>query len=273
MLWFKHDTNAHSDAKLKKVRMKYGADGYAIYWYCLECIAGRIDKDNLTFNLEEDSEIIAYELSIAEHRVQDIMKYMVSLALFEEADGIITCLKLSKRLDKSMTNSPKMRQWLDLNKQKSVMTCADKSMTNDDTISTCAELEENRIEKNINNTMSDSSESDSQKKVGKVPYQKIADLYKAILVDTDVSGLNLIDMQKITTKRKNAIKKYWTREGSHGIERVEAYFNWIWTNRNQHTWIFGSNDRGWKADIEYLLREDTIAKALEGRLGNFGSSN
>lgn len=147
MLWFKHDTNASSDAKLKKVRMKYGSDGYAIYWYCLECIAGRVDKNNLTFNLEEDSEIISYELKVAEHRVEEIMQYMVKLDLFEEAEGVITCLKMAKRLDKSMTNSPSMRKWLELNKAESVMTLPD-------TVSTCAELEENRIKENIinNNT-------------------------------------------------------------------------------------------------------------------------
>ena len=124
---------------------------------------------------------------------------------------------------------------------------------------------------NTNNT-SDSSEPDSPKKVDKVPYQKIADLYKSILVDTGEPGMSLIDMQKLTTKRKTAIKKYWTREGKHGLERVEGYFNWLWSNRHNHSWVFGGNDRGWRADLEYLLREETIAKALEKRLGNFGGN-
>ena len=40
MKWIKHDTNANQDAKLKKLRMKYGLEGYGMYWYCLELIAG-----------------------------------------------------------------------------------------------------------------------------------------------------------------------------------------------------------------------------------------
>jgi len=131
----------------------------------------------------------------------------------------------------------------------------------------------NNVNKDNNgnkSNMSDSDESDSIKKADKVPYQKIADLYKSILVNTSEPGISLIDMQKLTSKRKTAIRKYWTREGKHGIDRVEGYFNWLWNNRNSHSWVFGNNDRGWKADIEYLLREDTIAKALEQRLGNFG---
>ena len=119
-------------------------------------------------------------------------------------------------------------------------------------------------------TMSDSSESDQKPVIrNSVPYEQINNLYTTILVETGDSGLALVDMQKLTTKRKASIKKYWTREGKHGIERLEGYFQWLWNNKDQHSWVFGANDRGWKADIEYLLREDTIAKALEGRLGNF----
>lgn len=128
---------------------------------------------------------------------------------------------------------------------------------------------------NVNNVdkliSSDSSESEPTKKADKIPYQKVASLYKSILVDTGEPGMSLIDMQVLTTKRKAAIKKYWTREGKHGLERVEGYFNWIWNNRGDHSWIFGTQGK-WKADLEYLLREETIAKAREQRLGNFGGN-
>jgi len=130
----------------------------------------------------------------------------------------------------------------------------------------------NKNDKNENKKdMSDSGESEPLKKVDKVPYQKIADLYKSILVETGECGMSLVNMQTLTTKRKTAIKKYWTREGKHGIERVEGYFNWIWNNRGDHSWIFGTEGK-WKADLEYLLREETIAKAREQRLNNFGGN-
>lgn len=133
----------------------------------------------------------------------------------------------------------------------------------------------NNNDNNVNNenksNLSDSSESEPPKKADKIPYQKVASLYKSILVDTGEPGMSLIDMKVLTTKRKAAIKKYWTREGKHGLERVEGYFNWIWNNRGDHSWIFGTQGK-WKADLEYLLREETIAKAREQRLGNFGSN-
>lgn len=138
MQWFKHKSDARNSLKLRKVRRRYGADGYAIYWFCLEAIAYEVDKDNLTFELKEDAETIAFELNIQEKRVEEIMLFMVEIGLFESSSNMITCMKLAESIDKSMTNSPKMRAWLET---KSVMTSPDVIMTLPDSVSTCAELE------------------------------------------------------------------------------------------------------------------------------------
>jgi hypothetical protein len=99
MLWFKHDSDAGNDAKLRKLRLKYGAQGYGIFWYCLELIARNVDKNNLTFELEHDSELIAEDFKLSSELVQEMMTYMVNLGLFENNEGIITCLKMSTRTD------------------------------------------------------------------------------------------------------------------------------------------------------------------------------
>ena len=109
MKWFKHDSGAHLDAKLQKLRIKYGLEGYGLYFYCLELIAMNIDEHNLTFELEHDSEIIAFNTGLHYERVQEIISAMVSLELFENNNGMITCYKLAARLDQSMTSNPKMR--------------------------------------------------------------------------------------------------------------------------------------------------------------------
>lgn len=99
MLWFKHDSDAGNDAKLRKLRIKYGAQGYGIFWYCLELIARNVDKNNLTFELEHDAELIAEDFKLNAEFVQEMMTYMVNLGLFENQDGVITCLKMSTRTD------------------------------------------------------------------------------------------------------------------------------------------------------------------------------
>lgn len=137
MNWFKHDSDAAADAKIKKLLIKYGAEGYAIYFHCLELIAGDISESNITFQLEHDAEIIADNLKIkgtADYsgvdRVQDIMKYIIELDLFQESKGHIFCFKLLKRLDSSMTSNIKLRSLISKAKEHHdiVMTHHDKVM-------------------------------------------------------------------------------------------------------------------------------------------------
>lgn len=110
MKWVKHDTDANQDAKLQNVLLDYGLEGYGLYWYCIELIAGKVDKDNITFELEHDARIIARNTGSTAQKVEEMMRYFVDQGLFENCHGTITCLKLAKRLDKSMTSNPEMRK-------------------------------------------------------------------------------------------------------------------------------------------------------------------
>lgn len=153
MKWFKHDSDASSDAKIKKLLIRHGAIGYAVYFHCLELIAGNVSNDNITFELEHDSEIIADNLRIkgtAEKSgvqvVEEIMHYIVQLELFENHDGRITCFKMIKRLDSSMTGNPAFRKLIaDAKNSHDLMDEShDSVMMRHDSVM----LEENRIEKN-----------------------------------------------------------------------------------------------------------------------------
>ena len=99
MKWFKHDSNAHRDAKLKRLIMAYGMEGYGLYWYCLEEIANQVSTEKFTFELEHDAEIIAFDSGMSVTKVEEIMKKMVDLNLFQSSNGMITCLKLAKRIE------------------------------------------------------------------------------------------------------------------------------------------------------------------------------
>ena len=109
MKWIKHDTDANQDARLQHVMLDYGLEGYGLYWYCIELIAGRVNQDRITFELEHDARIIARNTGSSVQKVEEMMRYFVKSGLFESSDGVISCLKLAKRLDKSMTSNPEMR--------------------------------------------------------------------------------------------------------------------------------------------------------------------
>ena len=110
MKWFKHDSGANMDGKLQEVLLDYGLEGYGLYFYCLELISAKIEKENVEFKLEHDARIIARNTGSTAQKVQDIMNRFIELGLFELNDGDITCFKLAKRLDQSMTSNPVMRQ-------------------------------------------------------------------------------------------------------------------------------------------------------------------
>jgi len=122
--WFKHDSNASMDAKLKRVMIKYGMEGYGLYWYCLELIAQTVEKHNLTFELEHDAELIAASTQIHYERVQEMMADFVNWGLFEDRQGIIFCLKMATRTDeytqqlmRTLTKGQKTPETLPINSE------------------------------------------------------------------------------------------------------------------------------------------------------------
>ena len=129
MQWIKHDTDANQDAKLQNVMLDYGLEGYGLYWYCIELIAGKVDKDHITFELEHDARIIARNTGSTAQKVEEMMKYFVNIGLFECSNNTITCLKLAKRLDQSMTSNPQMREIIkNFKSHDAIMTKSDEVM-------------------------------------------------------------------------------------------------------------------------------------------------
>mgnify|MGYP001218772730 CR=1 FL=1 len=193
MKWFKHDSDASSDAKIKKLLIRYGAVGYAVYFHCLELIAGNVSNDNITFELEHDSEIIADNLRIrgtsdksGVQVVEEIMRYLIDLNLFENHDGRITCFKMIKRLDSSMTSNSRFRKLileakshhalLPNNHDSNAKSHDPVMMDHDSVMQEENRIEENRIEENINTC------SELPKKSGSIEADK--PVYCTIITNT-----------------------------------------------------------------------------------------
>jgi len=147
MKWFKHDSDANMDAKLQEVLLDYGLEGYGLYWYCIELIVGKIEKEKITFELEHDARIIARNTGCTVQKVEEMMKVFIDLGLFENSKGKITCMKIAKRLDKSMTSNPDMRIIIEnLKNHDTVMTQSDLTMIESGKVM----QDKIRLDKNIN---------------------------------------------------------------------------------------------------------------------------
>jgi len=69
---------------------------------------------------------------------------------------------------------------------------------------------------------------------------------------------NLPKINKLTEKRKSAIKRFLK-------EFNEDDFRKICEIANKSEFLIGDNDRGWKADFDFLLRTDKANAILEGK--------
>jgi hypothetical protein len=115
--WFQHDSNASHDAKIKKLILRFGAEGYAVYFHCLELIAGDLTQTNINFELEHDAEIIADNLKIKGtdkeagiDKVNRILKFLIDLKLFTIENNRIFCFKMASRLDNTISRSPEINK-------------------------------------------------------------------------------------------------------------------------------------------------------------------
>lgn len=114
----------------------------------------------------------------------------------------------------------------------------------------------------------DKPHTDKKQNSIKVNYSAVAETYNTLVKELN-SNLPLIaNPSQLSDKRKKAIKKL----AQVFIKRFEIesdvesalgeYFRDFLQSATK--FYFGENNRGWKADFEYILRETTLDKVLEG---------
>lgn len=74
---------------------------------------------------------------------------------------------------------------------------------------------------------------------------------------------NLPQIKKLTDKRKKTIDNFVK-------EITEEQFEEICKIANNSNFLTGENDRGWKADFDFLMRIDKATNILEGKYNNKG---
>jgi hypothetical protein len=139
MKWFKHDTDASNDPKIKKLKKKFGMFGYGVYFNLLEIIARKMENNISEFGYlpnDWDNESLELEFEQDANTVQTVFDYMCEIGLFEKKQGRLYNSKIQSRCDdytaRILRNKAQSEQ-----STNSVRTKSDK-----------VSLEENRIDKN-----------------------------------------------------------------------------------------------------------------------------
>lgn len=117
------------------------------------------------------------------------------------------------------------------------------------------QLNTNILNKDLTNKESEEKEPEDSSAQAK----ELIDEYNSIC------GWKLPKAIHVTEKRKRAIK---ARLKTYSREEIIKVFSLA----NESNFLCGDNDRGWKADIDWLLNENNMIKVLEGRYTNNSSS-
>lgn len=106
MKWFKHDTDARNDLKIKLLKKEFGAEGYGVYFQLIEVIGEYIERDNLDeWGFVEPIhtiETLADESGVTPDKLRAILIFCNKIGLLEKRDGRLYCKKVEKRLDEYM---------------------------------------------------------------------------------------------------------------------------------------------------------------------------
>ena len=102
------------------------------------------------------------------------------------------------------------------------------------------------------------TEAAAENEIDKIPY-------KTIIGDYNETCVSLARAVTVTENRKKAIGARWKNIKS--LEEFHQYFVRV----EKSDFLRGKNDRQWKADFDWLMNEQNMAKVLEGKYDNRAS--
>ena len=80
MRWFKHDTDASDDIKIRRLEEEFGNDGYATYFKILEILGKDGKKGRIIFE-KYPKKWISSRCHISEERLSTILEFMGNISL------------------------------------------------------------------------------------------------------------------------------------------------------------------------------------------------
>ena len=109
-----------------------------------------------------------------------------------------------------------------------------------------------------NNNTSSCDDKSQPEKSDVIDFDLVMDAYN------DAVENRLPKVSKMTTARKNAVKKLLKELEQPTFQNLAGYFYDFVDNAKP--FYFGENDRGWRADFDYIVRLTTYLKFIEGSL-------
>ena len=213
--YFSHDSNARNDQRLMKLRMKYGPEGYGIYFMIIEIL-----RDTEDYKLHiSDVQSICFDIRDDEEKVLDVLK---NYSLFEFEGDYFHSKSLTRRMDKLDRIKEKRRE---SGKKGAIATAKVRQVLKTETASDVAIAEQVKHSKVKQSKVENSKEDKITNKTGKFKKQVLEFQSKYDIEMLEEFILYWTEPNKSNTKIK------WEMEATWHLGRRLAR----WANSNYQT--------------------------------------
>lgn len=253
--YYYHDADMRNDIKVKALRRRFRAEGYAVWNFLLEVLT---DSDGFVIEFSDlTKELLAADFDITVERLTEIVDYCCTLELMqrtEDGRGIFSRAHQA-RLQAVLDLKDKRRR---AGKAGMAARWGNKSedniplQTDNNVITT--DNEEKGIEEN-------GKEQKGKEQKVKYPYQAVADLWNELCPALPkVQSLNDSRRQKIKCRLQelSTRSEEWLPKVRELFERVSA-----------SDFLLGDNTNGWTASFDWVIANSkNWVKVVEGNYDN-----
>jgi len=226
MRWFKHDTDAKEDVKIKLLEKRHGLVGYAVYFKTLEIIGKAIDTENVNdwgfVETVHTIETLAESVGIESGQYRDIVTTCDELGLFSQFNGRLYCEKILFRLDEyasKIVGKKGLEKLINQRRKQSGQT-PDKLPT---VSGQCrARIDKNRTDKNRTDKNRPQKSWDD-KKPSNDELQRIADKYQVSIAFVESKWDDLVNW--CAARGKDNYYKDWSRALADWVKRDSIKLN------------------------------------------------
>ena len=246
--WIKIATDIFDNRKIKQIESMPEADALIVIWFKILCLAGNLNENGIliiTKDIPYTDEMLATEFKKPLNTVRLALSTFVKFGMIEINDNILSVTNWQKYQNvegmEKIREKNRLRQkrWYD--KQKALPNVSPNvSIT-----------QPNETEIDIDKEIEIDIDIDKEIEKERIDYQKIITMYN----DTCVSFPRL---RSLSDGRKKAIKARMNT--GYTYDDFQNVFNLA----EASTFLKGGNDRSWSATFDWMIKDSSMVKILEG---------
>lgn len=263
--WIKITTDIFDDEKILLIESMPDADALIVIWFKLLCLAGKQNNSGVFLMNERipyTDRMLATIFRRKESTVELALKTFEQFGMIERIENVITIPNWSKHqnLDKIERNNAYMREYMRKRREEQKLLASGKlnCKLNSKPNVNVADKEEDK--KRIKKDLEISSREDMSAEVEPKPsYDSVKDSFNDLCPSFNpVRSLSSIREEKLNKLFEN-----------YSVEDFSEAFR----NAENSDYLKGANERGWKADFDWLIEEKNFAKVLENRYRKYESTS